>query len=101
MTNYTVMRAYDSAIAFYGAIDREHTPKPVSLTGLDATLFEEIKKMCEWRLGRSTAPEDKEIPAVTIETMVSCLRKLRKSVDHWTEQGGRQGYMQFIEKFVG
>jgi hypothetical protein len=31
---------------------------------------------------------------------VACLRKLHKSVEFWTKQGGRQGYLQFIEKFV-
>jgi hypothetical protein len=100
MTNYAAMRAYEAAIAYYGAIAREHTPKAVNLTGLDATLFAEIKKMCEWRLGRSAEPENAELPPLTAEEMVACLRKVRKSVDYWTQQGGRQGYMKFIEKFV-
>jgi hypothetical protein len=52
-------------------------------------------------LVRSADPGDPELPPLTPEEMVACLRKLRKSVDHWTQQGGRQGYMQFIEKFVG
>ena len=101
MTNYTAMRAYEAAIAHYGAIAREHTPKPMNLTGLDATLFEEIKRMCEWRLGRATAPGKAECPPLPADELVACLRKLRKSVDHWTERGGRQGYFQYIEKFVG
>jgi len=100
MTNYAAMRAYEAAIAYYGAIAREHTPKTVDLTGLDATLFAEIKKMCEWRLGRSTETGEPELPPLTLEETVACLRKLRKSVDYWTQQGGRQGYMRFIEKFV-
>ena len=101
MTNYAAMRAYEAAITYYGSIAREHTPKPVNLTGLDATLFEEIRKMCEWRLGRATASGKPELPPLPPEELVACLRKLRKSVDHWTQQGGRQGYFQYIEKFVG
>ena len=101
MTNYAVMRAYDAAISFYGALARQHAPKPISLTGIDALLFEEIQKVCEWRLGRTAGPTGEAAPVVSTEVLVSCLRKVRKSVDHWTEQGGRQGYMQFIERFVG
>jgi hypothetical protein len=37
----------------------------------------------------------------TASDMVACLRKLRKSVDFWTQRGGRQGYMQYIEQYVG
>ncbi len=79
MTNYAAMRAYEAAITYYGAMAREHTPKPVNLTGLDATLFEEIRKMCEWRLGRTTASGKPELPPLPPEELVACLRKLRKS----------------------
>ena len=100
MTNYDAMRAYDAAIAYYNAQARDQTPKPVTLTGIEATLWAHIQSMCEWRLGRQ---HDREMPQTTpipLEDMVSCLRKLRKSVDFWTKRGGRQGYMQYIEKFV-
>jgi hypothetical protein len=36
----------------------------------------------------------------TAEEIVSCLRKIRKSVDRWNRQGGKQGYLQFIEDYV-
>ena len=100
MTNYTVMRAYETAIAYYSALAREQSPKPVNLTGLDATLFEAVKDVCEWRLGRGAESDGDEVSALPVEVLVSCLRKLRKSVDRWTREGGRQGYLQFIEKFL-
>src|SRR6185295_15708672 len=81
MTNYAVMRAYDAALGFYGAIAREHAPKRLSLTGLDAKLFGEIQNVCEWRLGRAAGPTGQEAPVGTVLVLWSCLRKLRKSVD--------------------
>ena len=100
MTNYAVMRAYDAAIAHYRALDLGQTPKPANLTGLDAEVFEAVQAMCEWRLGRTTEPQQPEITPLATEDLLACLRKLRKSVDHWTKAGGRQGYLQLIEKFV-
>jgi len=41
------------------------------------------------------------VTPIPLEDMVACLRKLRKSVDFWTKQGGRQGYMKYIEHYVG
>ena len=100
MTNYTVMRAYDAAIAHYRALDQGQTPKPINLTGLDAEVFGAVKEMCEWRLGRAGDPQPPEMTPLATEDLVACLRKLRKSVDHWTKAGGRQGYLQLLDKYV-
>src|SRR5260370_6209980 len=99
MTNYTAMRAYEAAIAHYNALGRLQTPKPVNLTGLDAALFEAVKGVCEWRLGRGAESAQEETPPLPVEDLVACLRKLYKSADHWTKRGGRQGYLQFIEQY--
>jgi hypothetical protein len=98
MTNYTVMRAYEAAIARYHAEARGYAPKPANLTGLDAMVFSAVSEICEWRLGRTRNSDD--IKAIPVEDLVACLRKLNKSVEFWTQTGGRQGYMTFIERFV-
>ncbi len=100
MTNYAVMRAYDAAIAHYVAIARQQTPKPVNLTGLDATLFEAVRDVCDWRLGLVKYADRPQLAPVPPEDMVACLRRLRKSVDLWTAENGRQGYMEYIEKYI-
>ncbi len=101
MNNYAVMRAYDAAIAHYVAVARQQTPKAANLTGLDATLFEAVRDACDWRLGLVRYADRPQVSPVPPGDMVACLRRLRKSVDFWTEQGGRQGYMEYIEKFIG
>ena len=100
LNNYTVMRAYEAALTLYREEARQHTPKPVALTGLDAEVFNAVKSVCDWRLGRSGPSDQPKITPISLEDMVACLSRLRKSVDFWTKQGGRQGYLQFIERFL-
>jgi len=100
MTNYTAMRAYDAAIAHYAALARQHTPKPDNLSGLDAALFQAVKGVADWRLGLVKHADRPEVSPLPLEDMVACLRKLRKSVDFWTERGGRQGYLEYIRQYV-
>ena len=79
------------------------TPRPASLTGVDLEVFNGVKGICEWRLGRVPAAKQAphaEVQPISLEDLVACLRRLKKSVDHWTQMGGRQGYLRFIEKFI-
>jgi hypothetical protein len=101
MTNYTVMRVYDTAIAEYSALARQQPPKPANLTGLDATLFKAVREICEWRLGHAVNRDsDEKIKPLSVEDLVACLKKLRKSVDFWTRERGRQGYLECIKDFL-
>ena len=99
MTNYTVMRSYEAATAHYNAIARQQTPKPANLTGLDASIFDAVRDFCDWRLGIVTYADRPKPEPMPPEDMVACLRRLRKSVALWTEEAGRQGYLQYIQQF--
>ena len=99
MNNYTVMRAYDAAIEHYRDLARQHTPKEVRLSGLDGLVYKVVYEACEQRLGKSVSDHERG-PLLTLEDLVACLRKLRKSVDFWTKQGGRTGYLDHISEFI-
>ena len=103
MTDYVAQRACEAARQFYRAEQRGSPPKPPALTGLDATAFESLKAMCEFRLGRSPGPKSEtEIPVtpIPVEKLVACLQELAKSVERHTRSGGRQGYLTFIDGFL-
>jgi hypothetical protein len=34
------------------------------------------------------------------EVMTQCLKRLRKSLEHWTKEGGSQGYLTYISQFL-
>ena len=103
MADYAAQRAYEAAFQLYRAEQRGHQPKPSNLTGLDATVFEALKAMCEFRLGRgpglNTEPAD-PVPPITVEKLTECLRELAKSVERHTKTGGHRGYLIFIDGFL-
>ncbi|HXC35098.1 MAG TPA: hypothetical protein VNV43_04445 [Candidatus Acidoferrales bacterium] len=94
MTDYSASRAFEAAFQLYRAEARGHMPKPPGLSGLDAEIFESLKAMCEYRLGRGKCPVDgpETVPGVPLEQIVDCLREFCKSVERHTYLGGRQGY---------
>lgn len=102
MSDYTALRAYESAFQTYRAESRGHTPSPPGLTGLDAEAFEAVKATCEFRLGRKPRPASgsEDIPPISLELLVDCLRELGKSVERHTKMSGRQGYLTFIDGFL-
>ena len=51
MTDYVVLRTYEALLQAYAAEVTGRTPKPASAEGLEAELLEQVKQMCEWRLG--------------------------------------------------
>ena len=102
MTDYAALRAYESAYKVYRDQLRGHVPKPPTLTGLDATAFEAVTAMCEFRLGRRAGPAE-DLPAVApvpLDKLVGYLRELAKSVERHTWMSGRQGYLTFIDQYV-
>jgi hypothetical protein len=102
MSDYAALHAYEAAFQFYRAEMREHTPKPHTLSGLEAMVFDDMKAMCEFRLGRGSCPVagPEKVPPVPLEKIVDCLRELSKSVARHTKQSGRQGYLTFIDRFL-
>jgi hypothetical protein len=66
-------------------------------------VFEAVRPICEWRLGRAPAPDKSpsEFDAsLTAAQLVLCLKRIRKSIDFWTKEGGRQGYLNFVSEYV-
>jgi hypothetical protein len=95
MTDYVVSRVLDAAAGQYKAIVREHALKPVQLTGVDLAAFEAVQQACEsWLRGKG------EHKALTAEEILQCIRRLQKSVSFWSREGGRQGYLNYVSRFI-
>lgn len=81
------------------------TPKPM-LNANAQLLYERVRRMCEWRLGRATMTGGKGFGKVkpepiSIDEILDCLKRIRKSVDLWNKRSGRQGYLYFIDNNIG
>jgi hypothetical protein len=79
------------------------TPMP-SLNANAQMVYHRVKEMCEWRLGRrkeKTRGWFKAQPQPnSLDEIMTCLKRIRKSVDLWNKQGGRQGYLYFIDNNI-
>ena len=102
MSDYTALSAYQAAFQHYREEMRGHAPKPSALRGLDNEVFERVKSICEYRLGRGPGPKDisEKITPIPVDKLVDCLRKLVESVELHTSMEGRRGYLTFIAQFV-
>lgn len=104
--DYHVDSALEAAIALYTAEQLGRTTRPVMLEGHRLQMYEAIRGMCEWRLGRGPIDDEEgeaSGPAVPnrVDEIVACLKRVRKSVQRWNKQGGRRGYLQFVSHYIG
>jgi len=104
LVDWDALSAVESLIQSYTAEARGKPAMPRVLTGLSGQAAESVKAMCEWRLGRDAlVDEDGQpigIPPKTLDEIVACLKRIRKSIQRWSKEGGRQGYLKFVSQFV-
>jgi len=104
ISDSTVDRALEALIRFYKA-DGSGKTLVIRLSDSDQELYQAIKDTVEWRLGRgqplpTTAALDFHLELKTVDEMLACLKRLRKSISFWTKQDGRQGYLNFTRQFL-
>ena len=86
--------------------EKQGRSTPASKLGENAQkVYDRVKHMCEWRLGRLSEEKkgswSKVKPEpVSVDEIMDCLKRIRKSVDLWNKQGGRQGYLYFIDNNI-
>ncbi len=110
LTDVNVDNALDGLVRVYSAEERGRPAPKLKLNELEQEVYERVKTMCEWRLGREalqTAEEDGEstddlaVPtgAKTVEEIIACLKRIRKSIKLWTKEYGRRGYLNYVTPF--
>jgi hypothetical protein len=86
--------------------EKQGRTRPTPKLGENARLvYDRVKEMCEWRLGRKSIKAGKgsarlTVERITVDGIMDCLKRIRKSVDLWNKQGGRQGYLYFIDNNI-
>lgn len=106
LLDYGVDSALNALIVVYQAEQKHRVSRPTVLSPLAQDVFTRVHAMCEWRLGREAFTSDEpgaEIPhpsPVSLEEIVACLKRVRKSVRTWTQEEGQQGYLRFVSRFI-
>lgn len=106
ISDYTVQRAYEALIDCYSAEVLNRQPRPHKLDEQEQIMYTEIKKFCDWHLGRNDdlfISDTGEVPSPSARTpaeIVACLKRLVNSLKKWNRRHGRQGYLKFINQFI-
>ena len=105
LVDHDVVRTLDAVMDSYKAENIGRAPREVSLSVTERKLFDAVRSMCEWRLGRRNlaGPEAEDEPAATpktVDEILLCLKRIHKSVESWNRHGGQRGYLNFIVQYV-
>ena len=100
LTDADTLACIEGLIRRYTAEARGKAKPVVTLNGLANDVNEKVELICEFRLGRVTLEKQPVIEPLTLDVMVLCLKRIRKSIEFWTKKDGRQGYLNYIKEFV-
>ncbi len=101
-----VIDALDALIRRYVAESQGRISPHIRLLPKAEMVYELTHRVCEWRLGRQVLGGQEARPSVSspsplsIEELLACLKRIRKSARFWNEKAGRQGYLEYISRFL-
>lgn len=106
MTDYNADKAMEALIRLYRAEKDNHPLPTIRMQPLDQIAYERVKSVCDWRLGREVLTDKKGrslikgLTPMTLDEIITCLKKVQKSIRYWQKEGGRRGYFYFVEQFL-
>lgn len=106
MTDWDAHEAVNALMRTYKAELRGRATPSVRLNAIAQDAFTNVKKMCDWRLGRATIlTEDGKLPDFemtlkTLDEIIACLQRIQRSIEMWQKEGGRRGYYNFARQFL-
>jgi hypothetical protein len=107
MTDWEALTAIEALLRMYRAEAKGRQARTPSLDPLAEEVYDLVETMCEWRLGRERpftkkdgGPVELPVEPITLDEVMACLKRVRKSINRWHRRGGRQGYLTFVSQFV-
>lgn len=106
LCDHDVMRVLEAVIDTYVAEKIGRQPRSFNLSDDEKLMMANVRRMCEWRLGRERVSDDplmqEEVAPEpkTVDEILLCLKRIVKSVKSWNKSCGRQGYLNFVVQYV-
>ena len=103
MSDHNAIHALEATIDFCAAEKIGRKPRDFALSPIEEALFDQLKDVCLWRLGRKPSDEresDTHFKSITLDEMLLCLKTVLKSARHWNEECGRKGYLDYVSQFI-
>jgi hypothetical protein len=96
-----VLKAIETLTRMYSAEAQGKSGSSLTIRGISAEVAEQVKEACEIRLGRAPAipATDELMEPKTLTDIIDCLKRIQSSIKFWTQKGGRQGYVNFVQNF--
>jgi hypothetical protein len=105
LNDRNVRDVIDFLIRSYEVEARGHSLPAPKFSSPTKELYEDVRSVCDWRLGKETLRDEGDQPPElamnpkTIKEIVACLKRIRLSIKmHKSE--GRRGYLDFVSQFV-
>ncbi|MBI2688899.1 MAG: hypothetical protein HYX27_21560 [Acidobacteria bacterium] len=99
VTDFDVTDALDALCRQYSAEMAERRTGEIAMDPRAQAVYQNVRVVCEWRLGRTTQG-DQNPPPITLPEVVAALRTIMKSVKRWSERGGKRGYLDFVKNYL-
>jgi hypothetical protein len=106
LQDYDVEKALNALIEAYQSERQGRASGQAKFTPLAQEVYDRVRSMCEWRLGRdslfigNSGKKPPQPPPISLDEVVACLKRIRKSVQKWNRREGRQGYLRFVNEFI-
>ena len=106
ITDYDAQDAIDALVRFYSAEEQKRNLPSKNLYDLAQPIFDSVKSICEFRLGRETlSTSDNQllntiITPITLNEIIACLKRIQKSIRRWNKRGGKRGYLDFVKGYI-
>jgi hypothetical protein len=106
LVDWDAEAALNALMVFYNAQAQGKSAELRVLPSLQGEVARSVRVMCELHLGQGSLLDENDqpvefgLPPKTIEEIIACLKRIRKSIQRWNKGGGRQGYLNFIKDYV-
>ncbi len=106
LTDHQVDKVLNGLIRTYTAELKGRSAPKLRFTDAETSLFERVEFACGMFIGENVLVDDdtgEELPMLepkTVEEIIACLKRIRKSVKFWTKEHGRQGYLNYVKQFL-
>lgn len=106
MTDWEALNAVEALMRAYKAENRGREVRPPRLNPLTDEVYHAARAMCEMRLGRGELEDENGNPVnvpmkpITLDEIIACLKRIRKSIKLWTKERGRRGYLDYVQNFL-
>lgn len=105
MNDHAALFVVEQLIKSYNAEMQGRAYSPSVLQQHEQEAYDSVKAMCEFNLGRQALGNGDDavnIPEgqLTVEELLACLKRIKKSIEFWQKRGGRRQYYEFVRGYV-